>query len=140
MEETLNDKYLGSRKIKTTAEEGATRGSAKLVRVFFDDDTSEVYSQLMLEAPGVVSKEAKGEDEFRRARVSAVAEKTLGLIRDYNLELVEIGYLGQLLGASLNESRDKADAHLWGVKDLRKITAVDLDRVLDESNKEQLGL
>lgn len=125
------DKYLGDRRIKVVSDAGETRTGDKLINITFDDGSTVVYSERMLQSDGVVTPNATNATALRSARMFGVTKDILTLLLAYNIEVGEVNFLGQLVATSVNKNLDAAEQHQWGVPYLDQRTMDQIDRVLE---------
>jgi hypothetical protein len=126
------DKYLGSKRIKIVQDAGKTEGNADLLKITFDDNSSEIWSVLALEAEGVVTPQVSDDSTLMAHKLYPVVNKVLEIARDFNLKLSEFNYLDQLVIASVTENADRANRFLWKVPYLDHRTMNDLHLVMQQ--------
>jgi len=130
--------FIGEKKIKSTEEtKETTPGGIPLIRVLYEDGTTEYLSKKMHDE--IVSKKATGLSELRDMRVRPLVAEVLALTREWGLKIGETPYFGQLLNQSLNFNIDQAELELWGKwmpkpKSRDDVSLTDVDRIL--KNKE----
>jgi hypothetical protein len=124
------DKWLGERRIKAVGPAGRTRNGVDLLTVFFEDGSSEVWSEKALNSEGVLTPQVSDANKLRAARVYPIVKQVLELLLAYNIRLSEVQALAQMITASVQESLNKADTSLWGVKYMDDISFAQIDDVL----------
>jgi len=132
--------YIGSKQIKTTENTGEfTPGNIELVRVIFEDGTSELFSDLMYQK--IVSESACDASELREKRVVPVVSVLLAVLREWGIKLSELSYMSALLNQSLDANQKEAINLLWSdwipkPNNPDEVDLIAIDRIL--KNKQQI--
>ena len=132
MQNQYEDKFLGPKRIKIVQDTGKTAGHVDLLKITFDDGTSESYSALMLAAENVVTPQPTDATALQVARLYPVVNKILEVCRDYILKMSEFNHLTALIIASVNNNFDRADQFLWKTEYLTERTMNDLEEVMKQ--------
>ena len=126
-----NDRYLGPKQIKLTQPAGETRRGVPLVKVTFNDNTSEILSSLMLDSEGIVTNGPQDLSTLRSVRLYPLVTKMIQLMHDYNLKINEVQPLQTLIITSINMNIDTASKFLWKMdEELDERTLVQVDSVM----------
>lgn len=129
------DKYLGEKRIKLSQPAGETRNGSPLVKIVFNDNTSAICAQKMLDSEDVLTNHPSDATKLRGARAFAVTKEILKIFLAYNIEVGEVDFLNRLVATSVNRNLDVAEGFQWSVPYLNQRTMDQVDRVLEEGEK-----
>lgn len=103
----MNKQYIGQKKIRLIEDtEEKTSGGYPIVKITYDDNSVEHFSELMFKK--IVTDKPCDLGELRDKRVGPIVEIVLAIFRDWGLKPGELEYFSALLNRSLNYNSDQA--------------------------------
>ena len=126
-------KYIGNKEVDS--HQIISQSGKDLIEVTFKDGSKDIFSPAMFDK--IVTDHAVDATELRDLRIFPVIEEMLHVLLKWNIKVSEIDYIGSLIAGSLNENFKKADDYLWQEKPERERTMIDIENVLQSSNKNQ---
>ena len=126
--------FIGTRAIKITEETNETTpGGTKIIKVTYEDDHVEHFSQLMYDK--VISEEACTLDQLRDKRCEPVAALMLSAFREWGVPFGDLDYISQLANRSLIYNQQQAICLLWSdwmpkPLSVEDVTIIAMDRLL----------
>ena len=120
--------YIGLNKIESAAvSEHKTPNGAEIILFTFEDKTTSLIPKVMAEK--IVTEEAVDLTALRDNRMKPICAKILEVLSEYDIKTKEWDYASAIVGGSLFEAYNLAEAKLWGTEEK---TALDIQRVLDK--------